>query len=252
MRRGYRMAGALLLVLLWAGTSGCATYRLAHQAALAEENADWDAAVDHYLELVQHQPSNVRFKTALMRARLKASQEHFEKASASSLRESSIARWSNSRRRCNWIRPISTPRSSSIGCAARWPRLTVRARRCRSRSSTRRRATSRHSRRCFRRARRRRFHSTSRSRCRSSITTARSARHSASIPFSTPRSRTRISPSSCATLRRRLPWKPSCGPLDTSTRWSTSTRSSSPQTIRRTARTMRIWSSRPSFFRTPR
>ena len=79
MRRGYRMAGALLLVLLWAGTSGCATYRLAHQAALAEENSDWDAAVEHYLELVQHQPSNVRFKTALMRARLKASQEHFGK-----------------------------------------------------------------------------------------------------------------------------------------------------------------------------
>ena len=79
MSRGVRAAGALLFVALWAATSGCATYRLAHQASLAEENADWDAAVEHYLELVERQPSNVRFKTALLRARLKASQEHFSK-----------------------------------------------------------------------------------------------------------------------------------------------------------------------------
>ena len=79
MKRRVRVAGALFLVLLWVGVSGCATYRLAHQAALAEENADWDLAVERYLELVELQPSNVRFKTALMRARLKASQEHFSK-----------------------------------------------------------------------------------------------------------------------------------------------------------------------------
>ncbi len=79
MRRKDRAAGALLLVLLWAGTAGCSTYRLAHQATLAEDNAEWDAAVEHYLQLVERQPSNARFKTALMRARLKASQEHFGK-----------------------------------------------------------------------------------------------------------------------------------------------------------------------------
>lgn len=79
MSRRVRAAGALLFVVLWGGTAGCTTYRLAHQASLAEENADWDAAVEHYLELVERQPSNVRFKTALLRARLKASQEHFSK-----------------------------------------------------------------------------------------------------------------------------------------------------------------------------
>lgn len=79
MGRRDRVAGALLLVLVLAGASGCATYRLAQQASLAEENADWDAAVEHYLELVERQPSNVRYKTALLRARLKASQEHFSK-----------------------------------------------------------------------------------------------------------------------------------------------------------------------------
>lgn len=79
MSRRIRAAGGLLFVVLWAGASGCATYRLAHQASLAEENSDWDAAVEHYLELVERQPSNVRFKTALLRARLKASQEHFSK-----------------------------------------------------------------------------------------------------------------------------------------------------------------------------
>lgn len=79
MSRGVRVAATLLFVALGATTSGCATYRLAHQASLAEENADWDGAVEHYLELVERQPSNVRFKTALLRARLKASQEHFSK-----------------------------------------------------------------------------------------------------------------------------------------------------------------------------
>lgn len=79
MSRSGRAAGALLLVVLWGGASGCATYRLAHEASLAEENADWDSAVEHYLQLVERQPSNVRFKTALLRARLKASQEHFGK-----------------------------------------------------------------------------------------------------------------------------------------------------------------------------
>ncbi len=79
MSRRVRAAGALLVVALWAGASGCATYRLSHEASLAEENADWDAAVEHYLQLVERQPSNARFKTALLRARLKASQEHFSK-----------------------------------------------------------------------------------------------------------------------------------------------------------------------------
>ena len=53
MKRRVRVAGALFLVLLWVGVSGCATYRLAHQAALAEENADWDRAVERNLELVE-------------------------------------------------------------------------------------------------------------------------------------------------------------------------------------------------------
>jgi general secretion pathway protein D len=79
MSRKDRAAGALLLALLLAGTAGCSTYRLSHQASLAVENADWDAAVEHYLELVDRQPSNARFKSALMRARMKASQEHFRK-----------------------------------------------------------------------------------------------------------------------------------------------------------------------------
>ena len=79
MKRKDRAAGALLLGLLWIGAGGCATYRLAHQASLAEESSEWDAAVERYLELVERQPSNVRYKTALMRARMKASQEHFGK-----------------------------------------------------------------------------------------------------------------------------------------------------------------------------
>ncbi|MEO8277106.1 MAG: secretin N-terminal domain-containing protein [Thermoanaerobaculia bacterium] len=79
MSRGNRAAAGLLFVLLWGGTAGCSTYRLAHQASLSEDSGDWDTAVQRYLQLVERQPSNVRFKTALLRARLKASQEHFAK-----------------------------------------------------------------------------------------------------------------------------------------------------------------------------
>jgi len=72
-RLGVRALGALLLVSLL----GCTTYRIKREATLAEAREDWDAAVVHYLDLMSQAPANVRYKSALMRAKIRASQEHF-------------------------------------------------------------------------------------------------------------------------------------------------------------------------------
>lgn len=70
------LALATLLVLF---VTGCTTYRLRRDAQLAESREDWDAAVVHYLDLLEHEPSNVRYKTALLRAKIRAAQVHFDK-----------------------------------------------------------------------------------------------------------------------------------------------------------------------------
>ena len=59
---------------------GCSGYNSARQAEIAEQEGDWDQAVLQYLELVSDHPNNVSYRTGLMRAKLKASQMHFERA----------------------------------------------------------------------------------------------------------------------------------------------------------------------------
>lgn len=70
------LALATLLVLL---ATGCTSYRLKREAQLAEARQDWDAAVVHYLDLVDQEPTNVGYKTALLRAKISAAQAHFDK-----------------------------------------------------------------------------------------------------------------------------------------------------------------------------
>jgi general secretion pathway protein D len=48
-------------------------------AEFSEREGDWDQAVLHYLELVQEEPGNIAFRGALMRAKIRASQMHFER-----------------------------------------------------------------------------------------------------------------------------------------------------------------------------
>ena len=72
-RLGVRAVGVALLV----SALGCTSYRMQREAQQAESREDWDAAVVHYLDLTAQEPSNVRFKSALMRAKIRASQEHF-------------------------------------------------------------------------------------------------------------------------------------------------------------------------------
>jgi general secretion pathway protein D len=58
-------------------TTGCASYRTQRAATLAEAREDWDEAVVQYMDLVERQPGNVRWRSALLRAKLRASQAHF-------------------------------------------------------------------------------------------------------------------------------------------------------------------------------
>ncbi|MGE0641610.1 MAG: cohesin domain-containing protein [Thermoanaerobaculia bacterium] len=73
------IATGTLLAILAIGTVGCSSYRNSRQAQLAEERGDWDEAVAQYLDLTERQPANARFKSALLRARFKAAEQHFRK-----------------------------------------------------------------------------------------------------------------------------------------------------------------------------
>ena len=75
MRIPIRSTLAVLLLLAF-GCGSTSNYRLAE---LSEREGDWDQAVLHYLELVQKEPDNISYRAALMRAKIRASQMHFER-----------------------------------------------------------------------------------------------------------------------------------------------------------------------------
>ena len=65
----------LLLVTLFLG---CGSFGLHREAQVAEETGDWDSAVLGYMELAKQDPGNITYRSALIRAKIKASQAHFE------------------------------------------------------------------------------------------------------------------------------------------------------------------------------
>jgi general secretion pathway protein D len=67
---------ALTLAVLMTGCAGYSSYQ---QAKDAEAVGQWDRAVMNYAKALELNPENPGYKTALARARLKASQVHFEK-----------------------------------------------------------------------------------------------------------------------------------------------------------------------------
>jgi len=77
-RRGRSALLASTLALAALVATGCSSYRVLRNAELAEARQDWDEAVVHYLELTERDAGNVRWRTALLRARLRAAQEHFQ------------------------------------------------------------------------------------------------------------------------------------------------------------------------------
>ncbi|HEV8631893.1 MAG TPA: secretin N-terminal domain-containing protein [Thermoanaerobaculia bacterium] len=72
-----RRAAVVLLLPALLGLAGC-SFTEYRRAQIAEQRGDWDQAVLFYLQLVQKQPDDLSYRSALMRAKIKASQAHFE------------------------------------------------------------------------------------------------------------------------------------------------------------------------------
>ena len=72
----------ILLVALApvASTVGCSSHLSSRQAEIASQREDWDQAVLHYMKAVEENPQNLGYRASLLRAKIKASQMHFEKA----------------------------------------------------------------------------------------------------------------------------------------------------------------------------
>lgn len=73
-----KMLAASLTVLIAA--NGCASYRNYRQAQTAATAEDWDKAVLYYMRAAEKDPGNISYKSALLRAKVQASQGHFQKA----------------------------------------------------------------------------------------------------------------------------------------------------------------------------
>jgi general secretion pathway protein D len=70
---------ALALLLALAPLAGCTSHLAYRQAETAAQRGDWDKAVLQYMKALEDDPENITFRAALMRAKIKASQAHFEK-----------------------------------------------------------------------------------------------------------------------------------------------------------------------------
>jgi general secretion pathway protein D len=60
-------------------TTGCTSYRAAREAETAARTERWDDAVLHYLKALEDDPENLKYRAALLRAKIQASRQHFEK-----------------------------------------------------------------------------------------------------------------------------------------------------------------------------
>lgn len=59
--------------------TGCTSYRTYREAEIASQLGRWDDAVVAYLKALESDPSNLSIRTDLLRAKIRASQEHFKK-----------------------------------------------------------------------------------------------------------------------------------------------------------------------------
>lgn len=77
---GKRAIGPLVAVALCLALAGCSGYHASRQAEIASESGNWDNAVLFWSRAVEQDPTNISYKGSLLRAKVRASQEHFEKA----------------------------------------------------------------------------------------------------------------------------------------------------------------------------
>jgi general secretion pathway protein D len=76
-------AQRILILLLVLGTlaaiTGCSSYGAYRQASRAEQTGNWDEAVLQYIKALENDPGNITYRAALLRAKTKDSQVHFER-----------------------------------------------------------------------------------------------------------------------------------------------------------------------------
>ncbi|HVT18391.1 MAG TPA: secretin N-terminal domain-containing protein [Thermoanaerobaculia bacterium] len=73
------LVSALAALAMLAAASGCASQSSYRKAQTAEQLGQWDDAVLDYLKALDGDPGNITYRAALLRAKIKASQAHFEK-----------------------------------------------------------------------------------------------------------------------------------------------------------------------------
>ena len=66
--------GALGMIM-----AGCTSHQNYRQGEIASQLGKWDDAVLHYMKALEDDPGNISYRAALLRAKIKASQAHFEK-----------------------------------------------------------------------------------------------------------------------------------------------------------------------------
>jgi general secretion pathway protein D len=73
------IARTSLSLLLLAFLAGCTTHQAYRQGEVAGQLGNYDEAVLHYMKAATEDPGNLSYKAALIRAKIRASQFHFEK-----------------------------------------------------------------------------------------------------------------------------------------------------------------------------
>lgn len=69
----------LLMLAVFLQIASCASHMASREAEIAAQLGDWDKAVLEYMKAVEQNPESLAYKASLMRAKIKASQDHFEK-----------------------------------------------------------------------------------------------------------------------------------------------------------------------------
>jgi len=74
-----RIGLIVVLALLTGGLAGCSSYQSFRKAEISAQQGNWDEAVLYYMEAVEREPGNLEYRSSLLRAKIRASQEHFKK-----------------------------------------------------------------------------------------------------------------------------------------------------------------------------
>ncbi|HUF78303.1 MAG TPA: secretin N-terminal domain-containing protein [Thermoanaerobaculia bacterium] len=74
---GFRGLAAFVAVTLL--VTGCTGFRAARRAEIASQTGNWDEAVLYWAQALDQEPTNIGYQGSLLRARVRAAQQHFER-----------------------------------------------------------------------------------------------------------------------------------------------------------------------------